>query len=89
MTATVARDPALAVSMAGAAGVVGGVFAAVLMRPVEPDDDFFELGGHSMMAIKAVIRLGQRFGCELPVRLLFDNPTPAGLARAIERRLGR
>ena len=36
------------------------------------------------MAIQVVSRLRQALGCDIPVRLLFDNPTVARLDKAIE-----
>jgi acyl carrier protein len=54
---------------------------------VGPDDDFFEIGGNSVIVASAVARLGARFGIDLPLRAVFEAPTPAEMAELIDERL--
>ncbi len=48
-------------------------------------DNFFELGGHSLIATQVIGRVRQKLQTELLVRSVFEAPTIAELAVAIEK----
>ena len=48
-------------------------------------DDFFALGGHSLLATSVIAQVRDTFEVELPLRSMFERPTIAELAAAIER----
>jgi acyl carrier protein len=47
-------------------------------------DDFFDLGGNSLLAMQVIVRVRRRFGIDIPIRAIFDNPTLAGFSNAVE-----
>uniref|UniRef100_UPI0038B3E71C non-ribosomal peptide synthase/polyketide synthase n=1 Tax=Nocardia caishijiensis TaxID=184756 RepID=UPI0038B3E71C len=69
--------------------IVAGVFADVLgVERVGADDDFFALGGNSLLATQVAARLGAALDSRVPVRLLFEASTVAGLAVKVEQGAG-
>ncbi|MEQ1853307.1 MAG: amino acid adenylation domain-containing protein, partial [Chthoniobacteraceae bacterium] len=53
-------------------------------RPIGIRDSFFELGGHSLMATRLFARIAQKWNVTLSLQRIFDAPTVAELASAIE-----
>jgi phthiocerol/phenolphthiocerol synthesis type-I polyketide synthase E len=49
------------------------------------DADFFELGGNSLVAVQLIAQIRKATRRRLPMRTLFESPTVAGMAVAIER----
>jgi amino acid adenylation domain-containing protein len=74
------RDPAEELLAAIWSEVLGS-------RRVGIHDDFFELGGHSLLATQVMSRVREAFNVEVPLRRLFEGPTVAELAHAIEAAL--
>ncbi|QDE97917.1 non-ribosomal peptide synthetase [Myxococcus xanthus] len=60
------------------------LFEEVLgMRAVGIHDSFFDLGGHSMLALKLKLAVEKRLNRPFPLVSLFQNPTPAQLAKVL------
>ncbi|HYO15771.1 MAG TPA: amino acid adenylation domain-containing protein [Thermoanaerobaculia bacterium] len=65
--------------------LLAGIWAEVLgLDEAAPDDSFFDLGGHSLLVGQIAARVAEALGMDLPLRTVFENPTPAALARSLE-----
>lgn len=64
------------------AAIIGGLLK---LERVSANDNFFLLGGHSFLGTQVIARVRQAFDVELTLRTLFDSPTIAGIADAVER----
>ncbi|VDM87525.1 Gramicidin S synthase II [Mycobacterium basiliense] len=65
--------------------ILAGIYAQVLgLDRVGVDDSFFDLGGDSILAMKVIAAINTTLDADLPVRVLFDAPTVAGLRQQLE-----
>jgi amino acid adenylation domain-containing protein len=64
---------------------VAEIWAGVLDVPrMSADADFFAAGGHSLLVTRAVNRMREAFGVDVPVRLVFEHATVRAAAARVE-----
>jgi amino acid adenylation domain-containing protein len=67
---------------------LASIWSEVLsLERVGVEENFFDLGGHSLLAAQIIHRINQTFAIDLPMRVIFDQPSIAGLALSIEEAL--
>ena len=54
------------------------------IKPVGIHDNFFTLGGHSLIATSVLARVRVSYHLNLPLRIIFESPTIAELAKHID-----
>ncbi|MFE2269865.1 amino acid adenylation domain-containing protein [Streptomyces lavendulae] len=70
--------------------IVAEIWAEVLAgedgttRRIGARQGFFRIGGNSVLAARVIARLHEEFDVEMPLRAVFEHPTVAGLAAAVE-----
>jgi thioester reductase-like protein len=64
---------------------IADICAEVLnLERVGIHDNFFDIGGNSLIATRLIFQLQEHFQVRLPLVRLFEMPTVAGLAKAVE-----
>jgi amino acid adenylation domain-containing protein len=65
--------------------VVSGIWCEVLgVEWVGVEENFFDLGGHSLLVTQVVSRVRAALGTQVALRVMFEAPTVAGMAQAID-----
>jgi natural product biosynthesis luciferase-like monooxygenase protein/amino acid adenylation domain-containing protein len=64
---------------------VASIWSEVLgLKQVGLQDSFFRIGGHSLTSIQLISKINRQFSLNLPVFVLFENPTLEKFSRVIE-----
>ncbi|WP_341668980.1 amino acid adenylation domain-containing protein [Alcaligenes sp. SDU_A2] len=56
----------------------------LVIQDLSVHDDFFEIGGDSLKAVQLVLSMNKTLGLNLPLQVLFEDPSIANLARRID-----
>ena len=68
--------------------VVEGAWQEVFGGPVGPYESFYDLGGNSIQGVRIISKVSRALGRKIPVRVLFEGHTVAGMAALIEDQSG-
>jgi amino acid adenylation domain-containing protein len=70
----------------GLESALAEIWQEVLRAPrVGRHDNFFELEGNSLSAIQLIVRVAERFGVQLPLQDVFQNPTIELMAPTLQQ----
>ncbi len=85
VTVTPKADRAAEARLTGTQAVVAAAYRSILgTDQVDAGRSFFDLGGDSLLAARVAAILRRELGVQVGVRLIFQAPTVASLARAID-----
>jgi long-chain acyl-CoA synthetase len=59
------------------------------LTDIDADRDFFEIGGNSLVAQRILVRVQERYGIDLPIRFMFENPSIRAMAGEVRARSDR
>jgi amino acid adenylation domain-containing protein len=66
--------------------LIAGIWSSLLgATELSTQSNFFDLGGHSLLATQMLLRLRQVFGCDIPLRSLFEFPVLGELAAYVRK----
>ena len=86
MTTNTVDTTTTALPATAAERTLAGIWSGLLSRPeIGREDNFFAVGGHSMLVVRLVNQMRQAFATDIPLNLVFENPTLAGAAAEIEK----
>ncbi|GAB3975639.1 hypothetical protein GCM10027615_43510 [Plantactinospora veratri] len=66
---------------------IAEIWAELLDVDAGTQTNFFTVGGHSILAVRLASRIQEEFEIDLPVRTVFERPTIARIAEAVEERI--
>lgn len=67
--------------------ILDKIWSKILNRNnISTNDNFFHLGGNSLLAIQMLNQVVTEFNCDVPVKVIFENPTIGDLAICIKEK---
>ncbi|MFE9793915.1 phosphopantetheine-binding protein [Streptomyces goshikiensis] len=66
---------------------INEIWTALLGVDAGIHGNFFQMGGNSLLAVRLIARIQDEFDVDLPVRAVFQGPTVAEQAAAVEEQI--